>query len=91
VTGEPRYTLAYDPRAAKELARIDKAPAARIADAVDRLGSEPFPPGCRKLAGYDGLWRIRVQDYRVVYTVDQGKLLILALRVAHRRAVYRNL
>ncbi|MDR3107999.1 MAG: type II toxin-antitoxin system RelE/ParE family toxin [Bifidobacteriaceae bacterium] len=37
------------------------------------------------------MWRIRVQDYRVVYTVDKGELLVVALRVAHRRAVYRNL
>jgi mRNA interferase RelE/StbE len=49
VTSASRYQVVYDPRAAKELSRIDKAPAARIADAVDRLGTEPFPPGCRKL------------------------------------------
>jgi mRNA interferase RelE/StbE len=91
VNSSNRHTVTYAPKAAKELSRIEKALASRIADAVDRLASEPFPAGCRKLTGYDALWRIRIQDYRVVYTVDDGELLVIALRVAHRRAVYRNL
>ena len=91
MTSGPRYTVAYDPRAAKELARIDRVAASRIANAVDRLGSEPFRPGCRKLVGHDGLWRIRVSDYRVIYTVDAGELIVVAMRVAHRRGAYRNL
>jgi mRNA interferase RelE/StbE len=91
VTGAAGYSVAYDPRAAKELSRIDRTPASRIADAVDRLGADPLPAGCRKLAGYDDLWRIRVGDYRVVYTVDHGKLLVMAVHVAHRSRIYRDL
>jgi mRNA interferase RelE/StbE len=91
MSDEGRYTVAYAPKAARELSRIDKVPATRIADAVDKLGVNPFPPGHRKLVGYDDLWRIRVGNYRVVYTVDHGELTVLALRVAHRSTVYRDL
>ncbi len=43
------------------------------------------------LTGYPGLWRIRIGDYRVVYAIKDAELIVLALRVAHRRDVYRNL
>ncbi|MDR0627665.1 MAG: type II toxin-antitoxin system RelE/ParE family toxin [Bifidobacteriaceae bacterium] len=50
-----------------------------------------FLPGRRKLVGYDRLWPIRISDCRVIYTVDAGERLVLALRVAYRRGANRNL
>jgi len=84
------YSVQYDPRALKELTKLDKQLAQRIARAVDGLAAEPRPHGARPLVGYPGLWRIRVGDYRVVYAIRDVELLVLALRVAHRSAVYRN-
>jgi len=55
------------------------------------LSVGPRPSGARPLVGYPDLWRIRVGDYRVVYTVKDADLVVLALRVAHRSTVYRNL
>lgn len=75
----------------KELLRLDKPIARRIARAVDALGAQPRPQGARSLAGYPGLWRIRIGDYRVVYAIKDAELVVLALRVAHRRDVYRKL
>jgi mRNA interferase RelE/StbE len=75
----------------KELAKLDKPVARRIVRAIDRLGAQPRPPGARSLVGHSGLWRIRIGDYRVVYAIKDAELVILALRVAHRRDVYRNL
>ncbi len=43
------------------------------------------------LVGFAGLWRIRVGDYRVVYTIKDAELVVIALRIAHRSSVYRNL
>lgn len=75
----------------KELAKLDKPVARRIVGAIDGLEAQPRPPGARSLVGYPGLWRIRIGDYRVVYAIKDAELVILALRVAHRRDVYRNL
>lgn len=87
---DPAYTVQYDPKALKELAKLDKLVARRVLTAVNALGDNPRPTGSRPLTGYPDLRRIRVGDYRVVYTIRDTGLLVLALRVAHRRAVYRN-
>jgi len=85
------YLVQYDAKALKELTKIDKPAARRIVKAVDALSRDPRPSGARLLVGYPDLWRIRVGDYRVVYTVRDAQLVVLALRVAHRSTVYRNL
>jgi mRNA interferase RelE/StbE len=63
----------------------------RIVKTIDALNVGPRPSGARPLIEYPDLWRIRVGDYRVVYTVKDAELVVLALRVAHRSTVYRNL
>jgi mRNA interferase RelE/StbE len=85
------YRVQYDSKALKELTKLDKPAARRIVKAIDALSVDPRPSGARPLVGYPDLWRIRVGDYRVVYTVKDAELVVLALRVAHRSAVYRNL
>ncbi len=85
-----RYVVQYDTRAAKELTKLDRQVARRIAAAIERLGVDPRPAGSRVLAGYPGLWRVRVGDYRVIYTIRDAELIVLALRIAHRSSVYRN-
>jgi len=85
------YTVQYDPKALKELTKLEKPAARRIVKAIDALSVDPRPSGARPLVGYPDLWRIRVDDYRVVYTVKVAELVVLALRVAHRSTVYRNL
>ena len=61
----------------------------RVAVAVVALGSEPFPRGSRKLTGYDDVWRIRVGQYRVIYSVAKKKLIIIVLKIGQRKNVYR--
>ncbi len=84
-----RYALQLTPAARRELARLDRGVQKRLASAMESLADEPYPGGCRKLAALDGAWRIRVGDYRIVYQVEQGKLIVLVLRIAHRKDVYR--
>jgi len=64
--------------------------ARRIVRAVNALKTDSRPAGARPLVGYSGLWRIRVGDYRVVYTIRDAEFVVLALRVAHRSGVYRG-
>ena len=84
-----RYRVFYVPSADKALAKLPDAVQKRIAAATQDLGDDPRPPGCVKLKGETDLWRIRVGDYRVVYTIEDDKLLVLVVRVAHRKDVYR--
>lgn len=85
------YIVQYDPRALKELTKLDKPVARRIVKAIDALQLDPRPHTARALVGFAGLWRIRVGDYRVVYTIKDTELVVIALRIAHRSSVYRNL
>ena len=91
MTAPGPYAVRYDPKALEELSRLDMPAARRIVRAVDGMSVDPRPSGARPLVGYPELWRIRVGDYRVVYTVKDAEFVVLVLRVAHRSSVYRNL
>ena len=63
---------------------------ARVIQKIESLGSAPRPAGCKKLKGYKDQWRIRIGEWRVVYTIDDAVRLISITRVAHRREVYER-
>ena len=90
MSDDVRYSVNYESRASKELGKLDRQIATRIACAVSALGANPRPAGCRRLVGYDELWRILVGGYRVIYTIRDAELIVLALRIAHRSGVYRR-
>jgi mRNA interferase RelE/StbE len=71
------------------LLALPQAAQARIASAIDALAGDPRPSGVTKLRGPEGFYRIRVGDYRVVYAIEDDVLLVLVVRVGHRREVYR--
>lgn len=84
----PRYELELLPSAKRELARLDSSMRKRVASRIDALCEEPRPSGCKKLAG-SHYWRIRIGDYRVLYSIEDAKLTVLVVRIGHRRGVYR--
>jgi mRNA interferase RelE/StbE len=57
--------------------------------AIERLATNPRPKGCRKLEGADNLWRIRVGDYRVIYSVDDARRIVDIIAIRHRSEAYR--
>ena len=69
--------------------KLDEATQRRVFKAVDGLATEPRPYGCRKLEGGEGAFRIRIGDYRIIYTIDDTILIVAIERVRHRREVYR--
>jgi mRNA interferase RelE/StbE len=83
------YAVELLPSAARALANLDGAIQRRIARRVDRLAQEPRGGGAVKLRGADHVWRVRVGNYRILYQVDDDRLVILVIRIAHRREVYR--
>lgn len=86
-----RFEVSFADTVLKQLRRLDKPVRLRIARKVQELASEPRPPGSIPLKDSGEAWRVRVGDYRIVYSIDDGRLLVLVLGVAHRREVYRDL
>lgn len=84
------YTITFARSARKQLERLDSVWVQRIFPAIESLATNPRPSGCKKLKGYQNLWRIRVGDYRVVYSIDDHARLIDVSAVRHRSDVYRN-
>lgn len=82
------YEVQITPGAAKALRSLDPQARRRVGLAIDALGIVPRPPKAVALKGRDGL-RVRVGDYRIIYTVDDGVLVVLVVTVGHRRDVYR--
>jgi len=83
------YTIEISTCAAKAVGKLEKANRLRIVGAIELLSVDPRPPGTKMLRGGDqGRWRVRVGDYRIVYAIEDDRLLVLVLRVAHRREVY---
>ena len=78
------------PSARKELERLSNSMNARIFPRLENLANDPRPTGCKKLRGGNREWRIRVGDYRVVYTIDDANLLIEITRIRHRSEVYER-
>lgn len=74
--------------AQKQLARIAHQDQPRIIQAIRELASDPRPASCKKLAGRPA-WRLRIGPYRVLYEIHDDQLLILVVRIGHRREVYR--
>jgi mRNA interferase RelE/StbE len=84
------YQITFTHAAAKALRSLPRKTAERIGAAVARLADDPHPPGAEKLKGEADLHRIRVGDYRVVYTVEHDVVLVTVVRIGHRREVYRR-
>ena len=83
------YRVHFKPSAAEAIRSLPKAHQRRVIAKAEALAENPRPPGCKKLHGSDDFYRVRVGDYRIVYTVEDQELIILVVRVGHRKEVYR--
>ena len=82
------YRVTLSPMAARQLRKLDAQARRRIQAVLDLLAEQPRPPAATRLVGGAGEWRVRTGDYRVVYEIENDQLLILVLRIGHRREVY---
>jgi mRNA interferase RelE/StbE len=84
------YRVLIKPSAAKEIEAVDqKKDRQRIVASILALADEPRPVGSEKLAGESNRYRVRAGRYRVLYSIADDELLVLVVRVAHRKDVYR--
>ena len=82
------HSVEFKPNADKELDALPKQHRARIIKAAMALGNNPRPPGCKKLKNSEA-YRIRIGEYRVIYEIHDDVLIVLVVRVAHRRSAYK--
>jgi len=84
-----RYKIELRPAAARAFRKLDPQVARRLHAAIALLAEDPRPPASRPLRGRPA-WRVRVGDYRIIYTIEDDLLLIVVVTVGHRRDVYER-
>ncbi len=83
-----RYVVRWTKTSLGQLGKLEKSVASRILDKVESVSNDPFAH-VQKLAGI-GLYRIRVGEYRVIMSIESGKMIIFVLEIGHRRTIYRK-
>jgi mRNA interferase RelE/StbE len=84
-----RYRIEFLKTAKKELAKLPQQIQKRIAAKIDTLLLDPYPSDSKKLKNGNGRFRIRVGDYRIIYRLEDDQLVILVIKIGHRRDVYK--
>ena len=82
------YSVTLKRSAQKDVRALDAGTRVRVVRALRELAAEPRPAGRRKLVGSDNRWRIRVGDYRVIYSIDDAGRLLEVVAVRHRGKAY---
>jgi mRNA interferase RelE/StbE len=81
------YKIEYDPKAVKQLQKLNKHEAAKILDGIEAYAENPIKTKTKKLkTPFDGAYRLRIEDYRVIFYEEEGLMLIS--KIAHRKQVY---
>lgn len=91
VSERPRqYTIIVERQAEKALRRLPRELLSRVDRLIAGLADEPRPTGCKKLKGYDNLYRLRAGDWRIIYAVEDAVLIVLGIEIAPRDKAYRG-
>lgn len=83
-----KYTVLIERYAQKQIMRLDKRVIPVIKTAIASLADNPRPYGYKKLKGEDA-YRIRVGDYRIIYEIDNDKIIVIVVSVGHRKEIYK--
>ena len=83
-----KYTVLIERYAQKQIMKLDKKIIPVIKASIADLAGNPRPYGYKKLKGEDA-YRIRVGDYRVIYEIDDGKIIVTVVSVGHRKDIYK--
>ena len=83
-----RFEIRILPSVRKDLRGIPKDTLRRILGTIEGLATEPRPPGCKKLTSTN-LYRLRAGSYRIVYEINDAEVVVIVVKVGHRKGVYR--
>lgn len=84
-----RYEIVFRRSVYKDLRSTPKADIKKILKRIDSLASNPRGPGCEKLSA-DERYRVRQGNYRIVYAIEDDRLIVIVVKVGHRRDVYER-
>ena len=85
-----KYRILIKSSAAKEIENIPaRRDRRRVVERIRRLGDDPRPRGCEKLSGQDR-YRVRQGNYRIIYSIDDNRLIVHVVKVGDRKDIYRN-
>lgn len=85
-----QFTIVIEGAARRSIERLPRDVQERVRSRIDALAENPRPHGVKRLTGRTGdLLRLRVGDYRVIYRVEDARLVVVVVTVSHRREVYR--
>lgn len=85
------YRIEFAAKAARQFSALDRGLQTRLARRIDTLAANPRPQGVKKLSGEEDLYRLRVGDYRILYQIQERRLVVLVVGVGHRSEIYRGL
>jgi mRNA interferase RelE/StbE len=85
------FRIDFTKDAAEQLEALPKKIARQVLRRIEALAADPRPVQATRLTEHDHLYRIRSGDYRVLYQIHEGTLLVLVVKIAHRRDVYRRI
>jgi mRNA interferase RelE/StbE len=85
------YEIAFKEKAVKQLSKIPTKFAEKIDELIQSLTLNPRPSGCKKLQGYENIYRVRYSDYRVLYSIEDKKLVIEIIQIGNRKEIYDKL
>ncbi len=83
-----RYEVVFSRRAEKDIEKLPARVVQKIIPVIVSLEENPRPPGCKKLKGYADLWRIRIGNYRIIYSIEDSILLVDIREVGDRKDIY---
>jgi mRNA interferase RelE/StbE len=83
-----KYTVFIERYAQKQILKLDKKAIPLIKSAIARLSDNPRPQGYKKLKGEDA-YRIRIGDYRVIYEINDDRIIVTVVSVGHRKDIYK--
>lgn len=84
-----KYTISIKENAVKELEKIPEPYFSKLEIAISNLSDNPRPFGYKKLKGSSIFYRIRISNYRIIYSIEDDILVIEVVKVGHRKAVYK--
>jgi mRNA interferase RelE/StbE len=84
-----KYDIEISETAEQQLKKLQRSAQRRVVRAILALADEQHPRRCRKLSGYEDVFRLRVRRYRVIYSVSGNRLIVIILKIGHRKDVYR--
>jgi mRNA interferase RelE/StbE len=84
------YKIILLEKAIKVLSKLPQKEADKIAARIDSLQENPYPHGCKKLQGYEEVYRIRQGSYRILYEVHDHQLIVRVIKIGNRKDIYRK-